>query len=165
VPASRIGLEITESGFMEDPAHAQRVLERLSEMGLQLSVDDYGTGYSSLSYLMKLPVDELKIDRSFVSNLSEDASLQTIVRSTIELGHSLGLKVVAEGIEDARAYALLRELKCDSAQGYYMSPPLAAEALRAWLRGGQMPRDRRPVPTEAGQSRDQLLLAAPLSRV
>ena len=165
VPAQRIGLEITESGFMEDPVHAQRVLERLSAMGLQLSVDDYGTGYSSLSYLMKLPVDELKIDRSFVSNLSDDSSLQTIVRSTIELGHGLGLKVVAEGIEDARTYALLRELRCDSAQGYYMSPPLAPDALRAWLQGGQMPRDLRPPPTEQLQSRQQLSLAAPLSRV
>ena len=114
---------------------------------------------------MKLPVDELKIDRSFVSNLSEDNSLQTIVRSTIELGHSLGLKVVAEGIEDARAYALLRELQCDSAQGYYMSPPLAADALRAWLQGGQMPQDRRRTPPDPGKSREQLSLAAPLSRV
>ncbi len=140
VPAQCIGLEITESGVMEDPAHAQRVLERLSGMGLQLSIDDYGTGYSSLAYLMKLPVNELKIDRSFISNLSDDSRLSTIVRSTIELGHSLGLNVVAEGIEDPRAFALLRELKCDAAQGYYMSPPLAADAFRAWLQGGAMPR-------------------------
>jgi diguanylate cyclase (GGDEF)-like protein len=133
VPAHSIGLEITESGFMEDPAHAQRVLAHLAGMGLQLSIDDYGTGYSSLSYLMKLPVNELKIDRSFVSRISEDANLMTIVRSTIELGHSLGLKVVAEGVEDPRGFALLRELNCDSAQGYYMSPPLPAEDFRAWL--------------------------------
>jgi diguanylate cyclase (GGDEF)-like protein len=165
VPAQRIGLEITESGFMEDPAHAQRVLERLSGMGLQLSIDDYGTGYSSLTYLMKLPVDELKIDRSFVGNLSGDDSLKTIVRSTIELGHSLGLKVVAEGVEDARAFALLRELNCDAAQGYYMSPPLAAEAFRAWLRGGSMPRDRRIAPPAPAADEDQVPLAAPLSRV
>ncbi len=135
VPAEMICLEITESGFMEDPAHAQRVLDRLSAIGLRLSIDDYGTGYSSLSYIMKLPVNELKIDRAFVSNMSEDADMMTIVRSTIELGHNLGLKVVAEGIEDAKAYALLRGLGCDFAQGYYISPPMPAEALPDWLNG------------------------------
>lgn len=135
LPAHRIGLEITESGFMEDPAHAQKVLGQLAAMGLQLSIDDYGTGYSSLSYLMTLPVNELKIDRAFVSKVYEDAHLSTIVRSTIELGHSLGLKVVAEGVEDPRGLALLRALQCDSAQGYYMSPPLPAEDFQAWLLG------------------------------
>jgi diguanylate cyclase (GGDEF)-like protein len=135
VPAHMICLEITESGFMEDPAHAQRVLDRLSAIGLRLSIDDYGTGYSSLSYIMKLPVNELKIDRAFVSNMSEDADMMTIVRSTIELGHNLGLKVVAEGVEDSKGYALLRSLGCDFAQGYYISPPMSAEALPAWLNG------------------------------
>jgi diguanylate cyclase (GGDEF)-like protein len=135
VPPAMICLEITESGFMEDPAHAQRVLNRLSEIGLRLSIDDYGTGYSSLSYIMKLPVNELKIDRAFVSNMSEDTDMMTIVRSTIELGHNLGLKVVAEGIEDAKGYALLRALGCDYAQGYYISPPMAADALPGWLNG------------------------------
>jgi len=165
VPAQRIGLEITESSFMEDPANAQRVLDRLSGMGLQLSIDDYGTGYSSLSYLMKLPVDELKIDRSFISNISGDSSLQTIVRSTIELGHSLGLHVVAEGVEDAGTFALLRELQCDSAQGYYMSPPLAADAFRIWLQGGEMPRDRRRVPADVGAPEEQVPLARSLTGV
>ena len=135
VPPHMICLEITESGFMEDPAFAQRVLDRLSAIGLRLSIDDYGTGYSSLSYIMKLPVNELKIDRAFVSNMSEDADMMTIVRSTIELGHNLGLKVVAEGIEDSKGYALLRGLGCDVAQGYYISPPMPAEALPAWLNG------------------------------
>ncbi|HEV7984851.1 MAG TPA: EAL domain-containing protein [Steroidobacteraceae bacterium] len=135
VPPHMICLEITESGFMEDPAHAQRVLDRLSAIGLRLSIDDYGTGYSSLSYIMKLPVNELKIDRAFVSNMSEDPDMMTIVRSTIELGHNLGLKVVAEGIEDSKGYALLRGLGCDYAQGYYISPPMSAEALPAWLNG------------------------------
>ena len=130
-----ICLEITESGFMEDPAHAQRVLDRLSAIGLRLSIDDYGTGYSSLSYIMKLPVNELKIDRAFVSNMSQDADMMTIVRSTIELGHSLGLKVVAEGVEDSRGCAVLRSLGCDLAQGYYISPPMPAEALPGWLNG------------------------------
>jgi len=135
VPPAMICLEITESGFMEDPVHAQRVLNRLSEIGLRLSIDDYGTGYSSLSYIMKLPVNELKIDRAFVSNMSEDSDMMTIVRSTIELGHNLGLKVVAEGIEDSKGYALLRGLGCDYAQGYYISPPMAADALPDWLNG------------------------------
>ena len=135
VPAGMLCLEITESGFMEDPAHAQKVLERLAQVGLQLSIDDYGTGYSSLSYIMQLPVTELKIDRSFVSHMSGNCDLTTIVRSTIELGHSLGLKVIAEGVEDRHGFALLRELGCDGAQGYYMSPPLPADAFRRWYDG------------------------------
>ena len=85
-------LEITESGFMDDPAHAQKVLDRLAELGVKLSIDDYGTGYSSLSYIMKLPVQELKIDQSFISRMAADAEISTIVRSTIDLGHNLGLQ-------------------------------------------------------------------------
>jgi diguanylate cyclase (GGDEF)-like protein len=135
VPASMLCLEITESGFLDDPGHAQKVLERLAAIGLALSIDDYGTGYSSLNYLMQLPVSELKIDRSFVSHMTDDRDLATIVRSTIELGHSLGLTVVAEGVEDSDGYALLRELGCDTAQGYFMSPPLPPEAFCRWLDG------------------------------
>ena len=133
-PAHMICLEITESGFMEDPGYAQKVLERLNALGVLLSIDDYGTGYSSLSYIAKLPVDELKIDRSFVSHMKEDRTTSMIVRSTIELGHSLGLKVVAEGVEDEQSLELLRELGCDHAQGYYMSRPLPAADLEEWLR-------------------------------
>jgi diguanylate cyclase (GGDEF)-like protein len=133
VPPQALCLEITESGFMEDPTRAQKVLDRLADVGVRLSVDDYGTGYSSLSYLMRLPVDELKIDRSFVARISESSDLATIVRSTIELGHGLGLEVVAEGIEDSQGFALLRSLGCDCAQGYFMSPPLPADAFRNWL--------------------------------
>jgi len=156
VPASSLCLEITESGFMEDPSHALRVLERLSAVGLELSIDDYGTGYSSLSYLMQLPVSELKIDRSFVSKMNGNEDLTTIVRSTIELGHSLGLKVVAEGVEDPQGFALLRELGCDSAQGYYMSPPLPADDFRAWLNGS--------LPTRSGpQAQGDTILAATLA--
>jgi EAL domain-containing protein (putative c-di-GMP-specific phosphodiesterase class I) len=135
VPARLLCLEITESGFMEDPANAITVLEQLSKGGLQLSIDDYGTGYSSLSYLMRLPAKEMKIDRSFVSRVSGNPSLTSIVSSTIELGHRLGMKVVAEGVEDSDGYALLRELGCDTAQGYYMSPPLPPEAFVAWMEG------------------------------
>lgn len=134
VPASFLCLEITESGFMEDPAYAQKVLDRLSSLGLRLSIDDYGTGYSSLSYIMKLPVQELKIDRSFISSMVGNEDLSTIVRSTIELGHNLGLKVVAEGVEDAAGWAMLKSLGCDDAQGYYMSPPLDASSLVRWMR-------------------------------
>jgi diguanylate cyclase (GGDEF)-like protein len=133
VPAVLLCLEITESGFMEDPAHAQKVLDRLAALGLRLAIDDYGTGYSSLSYIMKLPVQELKIDRSFISRMTGNADSSTIVRSTIELGHSLGMKVVAEGVEDLEGWNLLRHLGCDDAQGYYMSPPLPAEELVAWM--------------------------------
>jgi len=155
VPAGMLCLEITESGFMEDPAHAQKVLERLAQIGLQLSIDDYGTGYSSLSYIMQLPVTELKIDRSFVSHMSGDRALTTIVRSTIELGHSLGLKVIAEGVEDRQGFALLRELGCDGAQGYYMSPPLPAEAFRRWYDGSLPPAGTASAPGVAAQAAPQ----------
>jgi EAL domain-containing protein (putative c-di-GMP-specific phosphodiesterase class I) len=127
-------LEITESGFMEDPANAQKVLDRLSELGVRLSIDDYGTGYSSLSYIMRLPVQELKIDRSFISHMAADEEIATIVRSTIDLGHNLGLKVVAEGVEDRSSWNMLRSLGCDDAQGFFMSRPLAAAALAQWVR-------------------------------
>ncbi|MEP7243226.1 MAG: EAL domain-containing protein [Gammaproteobacteria bacterium] len=127
-------LEITESGFMDDPAHAQKVLDRLAKLGLQLSIDDYGTGYSSLSYIMRLPVQELKIDRSFIASMVGNADISTIVRSTIELGHNLGLKVVAEGVEDVESWNLLAALGCDDAQGYFMSKPLDARALAKWMR-------------------------------
>jgi len=127
-------LEITESGFMEDPAHAQKVLDRLSELGVKLSIDDYGTGYSSLSYIMRLPVQELKIDRSFIASMASDPEIATIVRSTIDLGHNLNLKVVAEGVEDLSAWNMLRVLGCDDAQGYFMSKPLPPHALAQWIR-------------------------------
>jgi EAL domain-containing protein (putative c-di-GMP-specific phosphodiesterase class I) len=128
-------LEITESGFMEDPAHAQKVLDRLAELGVKLSIDDYGTGYSSLSYIMKLPVQELKIDQSFISRMATNPEIYTIVRSTIDLGHNLGLQVVAEGVEDVAVWNLLRSLGCDDAQGFFMSKPLDAADLTRWLNG------------------------------
>jgi diguanylate cyclase (GGDEF)-like protein len=143
VPAALLCLEITESGFMDDPAHAQKVLDRLFDLGVKLSIDDYGTGYSSLSYIMRLPVQELKIDRSFISRMAADEEISTIVRSTIDLGHNLGLKVVAEGVEDQSAWNILRSLGCDDAQGYFMSRPLSPEMLMAWIRtnDGSFPAD------------------------
>jgi EAL domain-containing protein (putative c-di-GMP-specific phosphodiesterase class I) len=119
---------------MEDPAHAQKVLDRLDELGVKLSIDDYGTGYSSLSYIMKLPVQELKIDRSFISRMAMDEEISTIVRSTIDLGHNLGLQVVAEGVEDVAVWDMLRTLGCDDAQGFFMSKPLEPLALGKWIR-------------------------------
>jgi diguanylate cyclase (GGDEF)-like protein len=130
-------LEITESGFMEDPAHAQKVLDRLAELGVKLSIDDYGTGYSSLSYIMKLPVQELKIDKSFISRMVADEEISTIVRSTIDLGHNLGFQVVAEGVEDSAMWEMLQTLGCDDAQGYFMSRPLPPMALAAWIRANK----------------------------
>jgi diguanylate cyclase (GGDEF)-like protein len=148
VHAGLLCLEITESGFMEDPANAITVLEHLSRIGLALSIDDYGTGYSSLSYLMRLPAKELKIDRSFVSQVCGNSDLTAIVSSTIEMGHRLGMKVVAEGVEDGEGYALLRKLGCDTAQGYYMSPPLPPEAFQAWM-DGRLPLTRSSSKLEA----------------
>jgi EAL domain-containing protein (putative c-di-GMP-specific phosphodiesterase class I) len=129
-----LSLEITESTIMADPGHALTTLEYLSKLGVRLSIDDFGTGYSSLAYLKKLPVDELKIDKSFVLDMQKDRDDATIVQSTIALGHNMGLKVVAEGIEDAETLELLRQLGCDFGQGYYFSKALAAEDLENWLR-------------------------------
>jgi EAL domain-containing protein (putative c-di-GMP-specific phosphodiesterase class I) len=103
-------------------------------MGLRLAIDDYGLGYSSLSYIMQLPVQELKIDRSFIAGIVANPDLSTLVRSTIELGHNFGMKVVAEGVEDGNDWRLLQALGCDDAQGYFMSPPLEPAALVAWMR-------------------------------
>lgn len=134
VPAEQLCLEITESGFMEDPARALETLGRLHALGLRLSVDDFGTGYSSLAYLKKLPVKELKIDRSFVMHMVEDEDDATIVRSTIELGHNMGLEVVAEGVEDRAGMEFLKRLNCDQVQGYYISKPLPTPQFVEWLK-------------------------------
>jgi diguanylate cyclase (GGDEF)-like protein len=133
VPASALQLEITESMIMSDPERAMVTVGRLSELGVRLSVDDFGTGYSSLANLRRLPIDELKIDRSFVSPMLQDESDLIIVRSTINLGHDLGLKIIAEGVEDQPTLERLATLGCDLAQGYHLSRPMAARAFTAWL--------------------------------
>ena len=133
VDAGRLELEITESMLMADPARAQATLERLSAIGVRLSVDDFGTGYSSLAHLKRLPVDVIKIDKSFVIDMPHDASDAAIVRSTIELAHNLGLKVVAEGVESHEAWQRLEELGCDLAQGFHVSRPLPADAMMRLL--------------------------------
>ncbi len=133
VDAERITLEITESSIMSRPEQALKVLNKLHGHGLKLSIDDFGTGYSSLAYLKQLPVSELKIDQSFVSDLTRNDSDEVIVRSTIGLAHNLGLCVVAEGVEDERTMQRLTELQCDMAQGYYFSRPVPAEQLTTKL--------------------------------
>ena len=133
VEPGRIAIEVTESGFMEDPGQALDILKRLEKLGIKLAIDDYGTGFSSLAYIKKLPVQELKIDQSFVRNMVTDRNDAIIVKSTIDLGHNMGLKVVAEGVEDVEIMKMLKSLGCDHAQGYFMSKPLSAEKFEAWL--------------------------------
>lgn len=132
VPARAFCLEITESAIMDDPQRAEAMLNRLSAQGFKLSIDDFGTGYSSLAYLKRLPVDELKIDKSFVMGMESGADDATIVRSTIDLAHNLGLTVVAEGVENAPILERLRALDCDEAQGYHIARPLPAGEFLAW---------------------------------
>ncbi|WP_178109837.1 EAL domain-containing protein [Pseudomonas sp. AG1028] len=133
VPASQLIFEITESGVMLNPAVALQVLHGLREKGIGLSVDDFGTGYSSLAQLKRMPVQELKIDQSFIRDLDDTSEDAVIVRSTIEMSHSLGLKVVAEGVELQRSLDLLDRWQCDSVQGYLISRPLAPQAFEAWM--------------------------------
>ncbi|MDP3710873.1 MAG: bifunctional diguanylate cyclase/phosphodiesterase [Mycobacteriales bacterium] len=133
VAPDRLVLELTEGTVMSDPAVSVEVLERLAALGVGLSIDDFGTGYSSLAYLKRLPVHEVKIDRAFVMGMAGDGDDAAIVRSTVHLAHDLGLTVVAEGVEDAVAYAGLQALGCDVAQGYLLSRPLTADDLETWL--------------------------------
>ncbi|MEP7057194.1 MAG: EAL domain-containing protein [Caldimonas sp.] len=146
-PTSTFCLEITESAIMEEPQRALAILERLSAAGFRLSIDDFGTGYSSLAYLKRLPVDELKIDQSFIRNMKTDASDAMIVRSTIDLAHNLGLTVVAEGVETAQVWDLLRDLHCDEAQGYYMGRPMPADEVSGWSERWSASRRRAAEPT------------------
>ena len=133
VPPSGLQLEITEEFLMADRDRARSILARLRDSGVQISVDDYGTGYSSLSYLLDLPIDELKLDRSFVFPMAHDARAAALVASTIALAHSLGLRMVAEGVETGVVFSELRRLGCDQAQGYFMSSPVSAAELDYWL--------------------------------
>ena len=133
VPPELLTLELTESGVMADPQRALPVLRALHNLGVVLAVDDFGTGYSSLAYLRQLPVDEVKIDKSFVFGMGSDLGDLAVVRSIVELGHSLGLTVVAEGVEEDVARDQLAAMGCDVAQGYLISRPLSEERLEAWL--------------------------------
>lgn len=134
VSPSSLILEVTESGVMNDVDNAIALLSRMQKRGLGLSIDDYGTGYSSMAQLKRLPVDELKIDKSFVLDVVTNTDDAIIVRSTIELGHNMGLKLVAEGVESLEALDKLRQYGCDYAQGYYLSKPMPAEDFANWLK-------------------------------
>jgi predicted signal transduction protein with EAL and GGDEF domain len=143
VPPERLVLEITESAIMNDPVRALEVLNQLHAMNVGLSIDDFGTGYSSMAYLKDLPVDELKVDRSFVTHMRAEPKGHTIVRSTIDLAHNLGLKVVAEGVEDEETWQALDLLGCDTIQGYYLARPMSTADLAPWL-AGRPQLDRSP---------------------
>ena len=134
VAPNRLLLEITESAVMRDTSYALGVLNQLKACGVKLAIDDFGTGYSSLAHLKRLPVDELKIDKSFVMNMTRDSDDAVIVRSTIELGHNMGLSVVAEGVEDEQAFRMLKNFHCDVAQGYLISRPLPTNEMTEWLK-------------------------------
>jgi diguanylate cyclase (GGDEF)-like protein len=133
VPPEQLTLEITESSWMADSIPSIGVLQRLSDVGVRLSVDDFGTGYSSLSHLKRLPINEIKVDRSFVTSMMSEPNDAMIVRATVELGRNLGLQVVAEGVEDRETWDRLAEFGCDLAQGYYLSRPVSASELTTWL--------------------------------
>lgn len=132
-------LELTESAVMSDPKQALEILSALDKQGVMLSIDDFGTGYSSLSYLKRLPVDEIKIDRSFVMEMDEDSNDKVIVQSTIDLAHNMGLKVIAEGIETDQSWQTLKMLGCDMGQGYFMCRPIDAESLDEWFASSDWP--------------------------
>ena len=132
VDGKALTLELTESSLMVDPEVAKKTMRHLAELGVAVAIDDFGTGYSSLAYLTDLPIGELKIDKSFVRAMGSDARNAIVVRSTIELAHNLGLRTVAEGIEDAFTFERLRALGCELAQGFHMSRPLPASSLVSW---------------------------------
>lgn len=134
IAAAKLCLEVTESALMRDAEHSLANLHRFNRLGCALSVDDYGTGYSSLSQLKQLPVSELKIDKSFVLQLDQNKDDQFIVQSTIELGHSLGLSVTAEGVENEASGAILRSYGCDTLQGYFYSKPAPLPEFSLWVK-------------------------------
>lgn len=133
VAANRLKLEITESTLIADPVIARAVLRELDRLGIEISIDDFGTGYSYLAYLADLPVSEIKIDQSFVSRMTAGSSEGIIVSSTIDLAHNLGLRAIAEGVEDPDQVSVLQDLGCDAVQGYAISKPMASEDATRWL--------------------------------
>jgi EAL domain-containing protein (putative c-di-GMP-specific phosphodiesterase class I) len=132
-PLDRLTLEITESAIMVDPEHGKSVLIKLHEAGIRFSMDDFGIGHSSLGYLKDLPITQLKIDKSFVIGFSEPRNA-AIVHAALEMGHNLGMHVTAEGIEDEATFLALRDLGCDTGQGFFFSKPLPPDKFSTWLR-------------------------------
>ena len=162
--ADALRIELTESSIMSEPSRAAATMVKLRNLGIQLAVDDFGTGYSSLAHLRNLPVAEIKLDKGFVIRMGTNPGDEVIVRSTIELGRSLGLRVVAEGVEDAETLRLLGELGCDEAQGFWVGHPMPATAVAAWVRrrnqaatparrGAAVTPLKRPVGGDAGRER------------
>jgi diguanylate cyclase (GGDEF)-like protein len=149
IPASQLKLEVTESALMIDPAAARSVLQELDGLGVEISIDDFGTGYSSLAYLANLPVSEVKIDRSFVSKMESGSRESIIVSSTINLAHHLGLRAVAEGVEDTALLDRLRALHCDAAQGFGIGRPMPGPVATEWLRRAQVADEIKPLVSAA----------------
>jgi EAL domain-containing protein (putative c-di-GMP-specific phosphodiesterase class I) len=134
VSADKLELEITESAIMVDPQQVMHTLRCIQDLGVRFTIDDFGTGYSSLSYLKKLPVCGIKIDKSFVQNMETDRDNAVIVRSIVDLGHNLGLNVVAEGVETSDSNEMLKTFRCDEAQGFYYSRPIPAYAITDFIK-------------------------------
>ena len=140
VPPQRLIIEVTETALLTDPDHAAVVLAKLSAAGVRISIDDFGRGQTSLGYLSDLPIHELKIDRSFVGDMASNEAHSALVRSIVDLGHNLALRVVGEGVETDDVLARLRECECDIAQGFLLARPMPGEALGRWLEaGGRQP--------------------------
>jgi EAL domain-containing protein (putative c-di-GMP-specific phosphodiesterase class I) len=151
-PPHQLELEITEETLMRDSTRALDVIARIGELGVEFSLDDFGTGYSSLAQLRRLPVQALKIDRSFIMNMSDAGDDANIVRSTIDLGRSLNLRVIAEGVETVGQLEALESFGCDVAQGYYISRPVPADVLMSWL---HEPADQAPSATDLRRAQAQ----------
>jgi EAL domain-containing protein (putative c-di-GMP-specific phosphodiesterase class I) len=155
VPPCSLQLEITEHVLLEDPQRAADTLAGLTDHGVRMSLDDFGTGYSSLVHLRRLPVSELKIDRSFVARLAIDNEDAEIVRCTVDLAHSLGLLVVAEGVEDDETWERLRDLGCDAVQGWLVAAAMPPQETTAWLRARGERGWHRPARLPAGSEADE----------
>lgn len=138
VPATNLELEITESAIIVDPHRAMRPLAELHAMGVRFAIDDFGTGYSSLSYLQRLPIDQIKVDRSFVMDMTTNGDNAVIVRSILDLAHSLGMEVVAEGVETSEVRDTLEGMGCDLIQGYHVCRPVDADGYLNWYRHAEL---------------------------
>ena len=150
ITADHLVFEITESAIMSDVARATETVNRLDRMGVRISIDDFGTGYTSLAYIRKLPVSEIKVDKSFVLNMQESNDDAVIVRSVVDLGHNLGLDVVAEGVEDRATWDMLTQLGCTTAQGYYICRPVDPAAMAAWVHSHAAGSQEAPPQLRAG---------------